>query len=377
MIDDPTFEGAQAIKEHVKSWRDLSPSKMKLERLSGLSNEIWKVSASDRDIDPHVVIYRKFGEGGAIVDRERENYIIQGLAKKKLSPIYYGGTKEYRIEKFQESKPLEPLDLKEKPIRRRLAHLLADLHSLKFEKLDKIPAFMKILTEKSFIKDFEEKAARDVYPPVEQKFLKDIKTLISEEEISFLKGIAPKKEESIVFSHNDLHSQNILELNEDKSFTIIDFEYSDYNYQGYDIANFFNETMFEYDTAKHPHYTVDESEFPSDKELTDFCKYYLFFRKHAEEEFDTRLILENDAYRDEYIMKKHEMETFNKELAELLEEVKVCQLFSHYFWCLWGVVKSHESDVEFDYMHFAYKRYELYQKLKKNYSKEEESDPSP
>jgi len=49
------------------------------------------------------------------------------------------------------------------------------------------------LTEKSLIKDFEEKATRDVYTPVEQKFLKDIKTLINEDEISFLKEIAPKK----------------------------------------------------------------------------------------------------------------------------------------------------------------------------------------
>lgn len=373
MIDDPKFEGVDAIKEHVESWRDVSPSKMKFERLSGLSNEIWKVSIPD-NIEPQTVIYRKFGEAGSIVDRDRENIIIKGLAKKKLSPMFYGGTKEYRIEKFQESKSLDPPDLKEKPIRRRLARLLADLHSLKFDKLDKIPAFWKILTEGSFIKDFEEKVERDVYTPIEKKFIKDIKTLISEEEISFLKEIAPKKEESVVFSHNDLHAGNVLQLAEDHSFILIDFEYSDYNYRGFDIANFFNEAIFEYDTAEHPHYTVDESKYPNDRELSDFCKYYLFFTKYGGEEYDLQSILKNDNYRDEYILQKQNMDSFNKEVKELLEEVKVCELFSHYFWSLWAVVKSHDSDIEFDYMHFAYKRFEIYQKLKRNLLKEEKNE---
>jgi len=373
MIDDPQFEGVDLIKEHVGSWKDVSPSDMKVERLSGLSNEIWKVSVHE-DIDPQTVIYRKFGEAGTIVDRERENYIIRGLAKKGLSPMFYGGTNEYRIEKFQESKSLEPLDLKEKPIRRRLARLLADLHSLKFDKLDRTPSFLKILTERSFIKDFEEKAARDVYTPVEQKFLKDIKTLINEDEISFLKEIAPKKEESVAFSHNDLHSGNVLQLTKDGSFILIDFEYSDYNYRGFDIANYFNEMMFEYETAEHPHYKVDESKFPSDQELLDFCKYYLFFTKYGGENYDLHSILKNDGYRDEYISKKQDIESFNKEVEEILAEVKVCALFSHYFWCLWGVVKSHEADVEFDYIHFAYKRYEIYQKLKRNLSKKDKPE---
>src|SRR4051794_16646969 len=134
MQDNPEFEGAECIKSHVDTWESVSPSKMKVERLSGLSNEIWKVTSKEK-VKPKTVIYRKFGEAGAICDRERENYIIQGLSKKHLSPPFYGGNKEYRIEEFQKSEPLTPEDVKEKRTARRIARLLADLHSMKFEKL--------------------------------------------------------------------------------------------------------------------------------------------------------------------------------------------------------------------------------------------------
>jgi len=368
MQDDPQFEGVDFIKSHVESWKDVSASNMKVERLSGLSNEIWKVTATE-DIEPKTVIYRKFGEAGAICDRERENYIIQGLAKKKLSPPFYGGTKEYRIEKFEKSEALSPEDVKDKLTRRRIARMIADLHSLDFSKLDKTPSFMKIFTQNAFIQDFQEKANRkDVYSPVEQKLLKEIKKLINEEEISFLKDLAPKKEESLAFSHNDLHSQNILVLAKDQTLTLIDFEYSDYNYRAYDIANFFNETMFEYDTAEHPHYNVDESKYPSDRDLKDFIKYYLFFGKYTDDEIDLKSALNDDSYRDNHLKQHKNIDEFNQEVEQLYEEVRVCELFSHYFWCLWAVVKSHDVDVEFDYIHYAYKRFEIYQKLKNNFT---------
>lgn len=71
----------------------------------------------------------------------------------------------------------------------------------------------------------------------------------SEEEVEFLRDILPK--DDIVFSHNDLLANNILLIppvsylhlfqNFDKVM-FIDFEYSSYNFRGFDIANYFNES---------------------------------------------------------------------------------------------------------------------------------------
>jgi len=378
MQDDPGFEGIDLIKEHVDSWQDLSPGKLKVERLSGLSNKIFKVSVDDKNVYPRQIIYREFGEGAAICDRNRENYIIKSLAQKEIAPMFYGADENYRIEKFMKGEELSKSDFRDNKVnRRKLAKLMARLHNMNLEKLDRTPLFLKILQEKSLINEYKDKAARkDTYSPVEEKFIKDINQLITKDEISFLKKIAPKDEKAVVFSHNDLHAGNVLKFPGSERLLLIDFEYSDYNYRGYDLANLFNETMFEYDTAAHPHYNFDQKLFPSDERLLDFVKYYLFFKRVKAGDVDDDIVFNDDKYRDIYISKHDDIDKFNKEAGELLEEVKICQVFSHYFWCLWAVIQSHNADMQFDYMHYAYKRYELYQECRKRFEGKESSDES-
>jgi len=364
------FEGMETIHAHVDTWQNISEKNTKVERLGGLSNKIWKVTAKSKKVEPRTVIYREFGSGAAIVDRERENYVIEGLAKKGIAPKYFGGDEERRVEEFCESELLKPSDLNEKSNRRKLTRLLAELHSMKFDKLDKTPLFLRILNGNDFLKSFEDKCKQDVFQPVEKKLIKEISTLASKDEIEFLKSIAPKGEKSVVFSHNDLHSQNVLVLDKNNKFQLIDYEYSDYNYRGYDIANLFNETMFEYDLEEAPHYSLDESKYPSDKDLRDFIKFYLFFSKYDGEDFDLESILKHDSYRDEYVQKRNEKEAFDKEAEEIFQEVKVCAMFSHYFWSIWGIIMSYDGDFKFDHVHYATKRFEIYKKLKEQYLKE-------
>ena len=45
----------------------------------------------------------------------------------------------------------------------------------------------------------------------------------------------------IVFAHNDLLLANVLYNEKENSVTFIDFEYTGYNYQAFDIANHFAE----------------------------------------------------------------------------------------------------------------------------------------
>ena len=355
------------IKSFLKSWEKVSPDNIQFERLAGLSNVIWKVTALDQLAQPRSVIYRRFGEHEDIVDREREQYIFTELAKKGLGPSYYGGDQNTRIEEFYESRVLKPSEVNNKIIRRGVAKSLANLHKVDLSELDKVPMFLKMLEEKGLMKVVEEKAKKDIFSTIEQKWLYEILSLTSDDEITFLKEVVPSSEDSVVFSHNDLHSQNILVLDKTQKIVLIDYEYSSYNYRGYDIANFFNESIIDYNNPNYPYYTIDTTKYPSDYDLIDFVKYYLFFFKFSEKQYDEILALNDDDYFKQVIKDNYNLDEFNLEIERLFEEVRVCAMLSHYYWVLWSVVMSKNPDIQFDYLHYAHKRYEIYQKLKQEY----------
>ena len=50
----------------------------------------------------------------------------------------------------------------------------------------------------------------------------------------------------LVFCHNDLNNTNIFFNHDKKKLYFIDYEYSDWNYLGYEFANFFNEISTNY-----------------------------------------------------------------------------------------------------------------------------------
>ena len=83
-------------------------------------------------------------------------------------------------------------------------------------------------------------------------------------EVDWLLGLILRLGSKVVFSHNDINTGNILvrylwfsinlnntQLLRDEEdgcdpVVLIDFEFSSYNYQGFDIANHFNEWMYDY-----------------------------------------------------------------------------------------------------------------------------------
>jgi len=362
------------IKSILKSWETINPENIHFERLAGLSNVIYRVTALDQLASPASVIYRKFGENSEIINREQENYVFTELAKRGLGPSYHGGDDKSRVEGFYESRPLKATEVNEIPIRRGVAKSLAALHQVQIEDLDKKPVILRVLEDGGLIKTTEAKAQKDIYTPEESAWLKDILTLAGEEEINFLKEILPTKTESIVFSHNDLHAQNILLLDQSQRLVLIDYEYASYNYRGYDIANFFNEACIDYTNEEYPYYTLDTNKYPCDADLIDFIKYYLFFSKFNGRIADEQAALDDEAYLKRTVQELGDLEAFNQEIEEIYKEVRVCAMLSHYYWVLWSVVMSKNPEVNFDYIEYAKRRYDVYQQLKQKYTSAEYPD---
>jgi len=356
-----------AIKSNLNSWGHLSPEEFQFERLAGLSNEIWKVTALSAEANPKSIIFRRFGEGSCVVDREKEDYILKGLSKNGVGPKIYAGSDKFRIEKYLESDTLNPAELEKVPVRRQLAKCLAELHNVHLPELDKTPLFERILDDRKMIRKAEEKANRSVYTSEDRRILEKLLSLTKDDEITFLRKILPQGPKSVVLSHNDLHSQNVLNLKENNKLVLIDFEYADYNYRGYDIANVFNEGLFEYDASEHPFYRCDESKYPTHQELFDFVKYYLFFYKFEIRRDETAQYLEDEDELTRYIQQHHNLDEFIEEVEEIIKEVKACSLFSHYYWILWSIIMSKNNNGNLDHLHYAQKRLEIYQGIKRKY----------
>lgn len=95
--------------------------------------------------------------------------------------------------------------------------------------------------------------------------------LLDEKELNFLKQNLADK--TVVFSHNDLYYSNILVLlNDDIEF--IDFEYSNYNYRSYDIANFFIEQKYDYGLTVEPFFSTNH-EILTTEEMEEFLNSYV------------------------------------------------------------------------------------------------------
>jgi len=353
------------IKSYVKSWEKLNPDEIQFERLAGLSNMIWKVSTKDQYVSPSTLVFRQFGQG--LVDRDQDNYIFQEISKTGMGPSCYALNTDFRIEEFYDSRQLHYKEVNKKFMRRNLAKSIGNLHRLHIDRLDQKPMILKMLEERELIQEFEKKCQQKNYSEIEKKFLWEIQSLASEDEINFLLEVVPKDKESVVFSHNDLHSANILLCNKTDKIILIDFEYGAYNYRAYDIANLLNESMFNYDVKEYPYYTCEEQNYPTYSDMIDFIKYYLFYFKFGQAEYDDVHLLNDESYLKTLIEEKGNIKEFNQEVEKIFEEVRVCAMLSHYYWTIWSVVKSKNPEIKFDYIHYAYTRYKIYSKLKEDF----------
>ncbi|VDN03022.1 unnamed protein product [Thelazia callipaeda] len=153
-------------------------------------------------------------------------------------------------------------------------------------------------------------------------------------EISFVNDmerlgeIIDQQQFRIVFCHNDLLIHNIIHDKKTGSVSFIDFEYADYNYQAFDIANHF----CEYAGVEN----FDYSRCPDEEYKRIWITKYLNF------------FLERNPT--------------EHEINSLLHGCNVFEAASHFFWALWALVQSQISTINFDYLAYAIQRYQLFQK---------------
>lgn len=76
-----------------------------------------------------------------------------------------------------------------------------------------------------------------------------------EGELAFLKEKLKEVKSPVVFCHNDLIANNIMQY-EDGQLVVIDYEYGSYNYRGYDFADMMCEWVIDYSIKEYPYFKV-------------------------------------------------------------------------------------------------------------------------
>ncbi|XP_018563131.1 choline/ethanolamine kinase [Anoplophora glabripennis] len=331
------------------AWKKVTAQNIGFKHISGgLSNLLYHVSLPD-DLwkesrfqdEPREVLIRVYGQThgeGALEALITESVVFTLLSERNLGPKLHGIFPGGRIEQYINARPLLTKELADEKLSVQIAQKMATIHSMQVP-LHKEPTWLWNTIEK-WVHKCDTKFLANA--PEFAKSILDRMDLWSE--IKWLRKRLESESSPVVFCHNDMQEGNILinmdqeqdqsNNNSEPNIVIIDFEYCSYNYRSFDIANHFVEWMYDYTEPNHPFYREDCSNYPTEEQRQLFIRAYL----------DERGSRENPN--------------------EVMKEVEVFALASHFFWAMWGLVNAETSKIPFGYWEYACSRLTCYQQLK-------------
>ncbi|XP_075905318.1 choline/ethanolamine kinase-like [Nelusetta ayraudi] len=251
------------------SWKTLQEEDFQVSIVrGGLSNQLYLCSLpghvkSVRE-EPRQVFLRVFGPTTQREDSVAlESVTFTILAERSLGPKLYGIFPEGRLEQYMPSTPLRTEQLSDPIISAEIATSLAHFHNMDmpFNKdpewlFGTIDKFMNQVMKVNFVHEASQK-----------KYERLIK-LDLPAELESLRELLAATPSPVVFCHNDLTAGNILELaaqehNSSGRLMLIDFEFSSYNYRGFEFGNYFCEWMYDYTYDQWPFFKAAPENYPS------------------------------------------------------------------------------------------------------------------
>ncbi|XP_063053299.1 choline/ethanolamine kinase isoform X2 [Engraulis encrasicolus] len=330
------------------SWKKISVEDFQISIVSGgLSNLLYKCSLPDHvrpeGDEPPRVLLRVYGAILQGVDSlVLESVMFAILAERCLGPRLFGIFPEGRLEQYIPSKRLRTEQLAIPELSAEIATKMARFHGMNmpFNKEPKwlfgtIDRYMEQIKTLKFVREAHVK-----------KFNKLMKHDLPSE-LENLRALLAATHSPVVFCHNDVQEGNILMLDgrdakATEKLMLIDFEYSSYNYRGFDFGNHFCEWMYDYTYDQWPFYKASLDHYPTREQQLHFIRHYL---------------TETGGYGDR--------EDHLQVEEELMVEANRYALASHFFWGLWSIIQARISTIEFGYMDYALCRFDAYFKQKK------------
>uniref|UniRef100_A0A671YA95 Ethanolamine kinase n=1 Tax=Sparus aurata TaxID=8175 RepID=A0A671YA95_SPAAU len=275
-----------------------------------------------------------------------ESVMFAILAERTLGPKLYGIFPEGRLEQFIVNTRMRTEQLSDPAISAEIATKLARFHEMVMP-FNKEPKWLFGTIDKYMDQVMKLSFTREAHVKKYKKLMK----LDLPAELDSLRELLAATPSPVVFCHNDVQEGNILMLDDrDQTSTdklmLIDFEYSSYNYRGFDFGNHFCEWMYDYTYNQWPFFKASPENYPTREQQLCFIRAYL-----AEQ-------------------KKHSNITMDQTQTEedLIIEANRFALASHFLWGLWSIIQAKISKIEFGYMDYAQCRFDAYFKQKKLFS---------
>ncbi|OCT87982.1 ethanolamine kinase 1 isoform X4 [Xenopus laevis] len=297
----------------------------------GITNKLIGCYMGDTMED--VVLVRIYGnKTELLVDREEELKSFRVLQSHGCAPQLYCTFNNGLCYEFMQGEALDPQHVCNPTIFRLIARRLAKIHAIHAHNgwIPKSNLWVKMRKYFSLIPtEFEMEA-------VNGRFKREVPSpRVLEDEMSWMKEVLSNLQSPVVLCHNDLLCKNIIYNEKRGDVQFIDYEYSGYNYQAYDIGNHFNEFAGVSE--------VDYSLYPSRELQFQWLGAYL------------------EAYKEH---KGLNSDVTEKEVEVLYVQVNQFALASHFFWGLWALIQAKYSKIDFDFLGYAIVRLNQYFKMK-------------
>ena len=304
------------------AWSD--PQHVEIVQLQGgITNRLYVVKADNCES----IIVRVYGENTEVmISRETDVRNFSLLTAKNFGPKLLGVFKNGRMEEFfNAARTLEPDDLADPEMQKKIARELQKMHSLYIPLDDTSPTLFSTLDKWYAIVaaiSFDDDAKK-------QEQLESLNAEVEiKKEIEWVKELLIENPSPVVFAHNDLLSGNILYRKSDDKLLFVDFEYGSHSFRGFDLGNHFNEYAgFDFD--------LYPTKYPNKESQMNFLSAY------------------------------DEACGGGGDLDSLYIEANRYALASNLFWGLWAIVQAKHSKIEFDFLTYGEQRFAGYHWLKK------------
>ncbi|XP_061931991.1 ethanolamine kinase 1 [Apis cerana] len=328
--ENEIVDGAKKIIKKIRPTWPLNNLHFKI-FTDGITNKLIGVWYAEHYNE--MVLIRVYGhKTDLLINRKDETRNIRILNKAGFTHSIYATFNNGLAYQFIEGNILTIETVRDPKIYILIAKRMAQMHKLKPEDVEiskeaciwnKLEKFMEIMPKK-FIDDIKQARFEKLIKPF----------IILKQNYQVLKKELISLDNDIVFAHNDLLLGNILYNQKENTVTFIDFEYTAYNYQAFDIANHFAE----FAGIDNPDYSL----YPNEQLQKTWLNIYL------QEYNNVNYVLEN-------------------EINLLYFQVNKFVLLSHFFWGCWALIQSEHSTINFDFLQYAAIRFNEYFKWKEKY----------